>query len=83
MEDLTSLELHRQRLEENVTKLRTALRHWKTWDAEYEGLKEELLALGENPSAEKIVSELPSRDTAGDNNTYRIRSNCVKDLEAS
>lgn len=40
------LERHRLQLEENVAKLQKSLQHWQTWEAEYEGFKEELLALG-------------------------------------
>lgn len=36
------LERHRKQLEDSITKLQQALRHWQTWDAEYEALKEEL-----------------------------------------
>ncbi|KAL8764313.1 MAG: hypothetical protein Q9184_000018 [Pyrenodesmia sp. 2 TL-2023] len=32
----------RQRTEENIEKLRKSIRIWQTWEAEYEGLKEEL-----------------------------------------
>jgi unconventional prefoldin RPB5 interactor 1 len=39
---LAELEQHRQRLEENVSKLRQSLKHWKTWEFEYEMLKEEI-----------------------------------------
>ena len=42
MADLDQLENRRLQLEENVAKLRKSLQHWRTWDAEYEGLKEEL-----------------------------------------
>jgi unconventional prefoldin RPB5 interactor 1 len=49
------LERHRVRLEENVAKLQKALQHWQTWDAEYEGLKEEILAYNGDPKAEDIV----------------------------
>ncbi|EPE30242.1 hypothetical protein GLAREA_12965 [Glarea lozoyensis ATCC 20868] len=38
------LERHRQLLEDNVEKLRKSLRHWQMWEAEYEGLKEEILS---------------------------------------
>lgn len=38
------LEKHRQLLEENIEKLQKALYHWQTWEIEYEGLKEEILA---------------------------------------
>ncbi|GAB7349433.1 hypothetical protein MBLNU459_g8542t1 [Dothideomycetes sp. NU459] len=40
--NLESLELRRLQLEENITKLRKTLQHWRTWDAEYDGLKEEI-----------------------------------------
>lgn len=39
------LERHRKQLEDNVEKLRASLRHWQLWEAEYEGLKEEILAI--------------------------------------
>ncbi|KAH0337572.1 hypothetical protein KCU81_g8045, partial [Aureobasidium melanogenum] len=42
MADFAQLETRRLELEENVAKLRKSLQHWRTWDAEYEGLKEEL-----------------------------------------
>lgn len=41
-DSLVDLEKHRLRLEDNVNKLQKALQHWQTWDAEYEGLKEEV-----------------------------------------
>ena len=43
---LVDLEYYRLRLEENVAKLRKSVQHWQTWEAEYEGLKEEILGLG-------------------------------------
>lgn len=39
---LEVLESRRLQLEENIAKLRRSLQHWRTWDAEYEGLKEEI-----------------------------------------
>ena len=45
MSNLGAVEGQRLLLERNVEKLRSALQHWRTWDAEYEGLKEELLSL--------------------------------------
>lgn len=42
MSDLDILETQRVRLEDAVAKLRKSLQHWRTWDAEYDGLKEEL-----------------------------------------
>jgi unconventional prefoldin RPB5 interactor 1 len=41
--DLLDLEQQRLALEENLQKLRQRLKHWQTWEAEYEGLKEEIL----------------------------------------
>ncbi|KAF2197424.1 hypothetical protein GQ43DRAFT_444272 [Delitschia confertaspora ATCC 74209] len=39
---IMDLERHRQQLEDNVSKLRQALKHWQTWEIEYETLKEEI-----------------------------------------
>ena len=50
------LERHRQLLEENISKLQASLRHWQTWEAEYEGLKEEILGAKQTPSREELVS---------------------------
>ena len=41
--DLINLEQQRLALEENLQKLRQTLKHWHVWEAEYEGLKEEIL----------------------------------------
>ena len=49
------LERHRLRLEESVTKLRQSLRHWQTWEAEYESLKEEIGTSKTTQSAETMV----------------------------
>ena len=57
MANVAALEEQRARLEENVEKLRKSLQHWQTWDAEYEGLKEDLYALEDEV---EIVSELQS-----------------------
>lgn len=46
--DLANLEKHRKHLEQDVVKFRESLLHWQTWEAEYEGLKEDILGLGEN-----------------------------------
>lgn len=52
-DSLFDLERHRRRLEENITELRQSLQHWRTWDAEYEALKEEVDAVaGDSHSAE-------------------------------
>jgi len=39
------LERHRLQLEQNVNKLRVSLQHWQAWEIEYEGMKEDILAL--------------------------------------
>lgn len=33
-----------------------SLRHWQTWEAEYEGFKEELLALGDDCTDAELVT---------------------------
>jgi len=48
------LERHRQLLEQNIEKLRKSLRHWQLWEAEYEGLKEEILAVKPTPNQEQL-----------------------------
>ena len=51
------LERLRLQLEENVKKLRESLQLWQTWSAEYEGLKEEILGLGEEHTEAELVLE--------------------------
>ncbi|KAH0530438.1 hypothetical protein TsFJ059_005055 [Trichoderma semiorbis] len=53
-DSLLDLEKHRLRLEDNVNKLRKALQHWQTWDAEYEALKEEVEAVTAADEAEEL-----------------------------
>ncbi|KAI9879503.1 MAG: hypothetical protein M1830_008379 [Pleopsidium flavum] len=55
-DSFVDLERHRLRLEENVLKLRQSLQHWQTLEAEYEGLKEEILALGGKATSTDIVA---------------------------
>ena len=54
-DSFVDLERRRLQLEQNVAKLQSSLRHWQTWEIEYEGMKEEILALGENPSQAVLV----------------------------
>jgi unconventional prefoldin RPB5 interactor 1 len=49
------LERHRLRLEENILQLKKALKHWQTYEAEYEGLKEEILAFHGDPQPDDLV----------------------------
>jgi unconventional prefoldin RPB5 interactor 1 len=50
------LEKHRQLLEENIEKLRKSLLHWQIWEAEYDGLKEEIISVGPEPSHERLLA---------------------------
>lgn len=54
-DSLADLERYRVQLEHNVAKLRASLRHWQTWEMEYEGMKEEILELGEVYSSSDLV----------------------------
>jgi len=56
--ELTEIERQRRLLEENVQKLRQSLKHWQIWEAEYEGLKEELVATGPEQLTAEVVSEI-------------------------
>ncbi|TEY57520.1 hypothetical protein BOTCAL_0215g00010 [Botryotinia calthae] len=50
------LEKYRLQLEDNIAKLRKSLQHWQTWDAEYDGLKEEILSAEPTPNREELIS---------------------------
>lgn len=52
---LDSVERLRENLENNVAKLRKALSYWQTWEAEHEGLKEELQGLGKDASSKAMM----------------------------
>ena len=56
--ELTEIERQRRLLEENVQKLRQSLKHWQIWEAEYEGLKEELVATGSEELTAEVVSDI-------------------------
>lgn len=56
-DSFVDLENTRLQLEENIAKLRKSLQYWQTWEAEYEGLKEEILRLGEDHSENELVSK--------------------------
>ena len=53
--NLADVEVLRRNLEDKVTKLRQSLQTWRTWEAEYEGLKEELQAVEGEPSSDDLV----------------------------
>jgi unconventional prefoldin RPB5 interactor 1 len=52
---LERIELQRQALQENVSKLRQSLRHWQNLELDYEGLKEELELLPQTASTEQCL----------------------------
>ena len=54
-EGVIDLERHRMQLEENISKMQKSLRYWQTWEAEYEGLKEEISGLGDRHTHEQLV----------------------------
>lgn len=54
-DSLADLERFRLDLERNIAKLRASLRHWQTWEIEYEGMREEILELGEVHSSSDLV----------------------------
>ncbi|TDZ20495.1 hypothetical protein Cob_v006382 [Colletotrichum orbiculare MAFF 240422] len=58
------LEKHRLQLEDNITKLQKALQHWRTWDAEYESLKEEIESVPQ-PASQKDLARI-RRDFEGE-----------------
>jgi unconventional prefoldin RPB5 interactor 1 len=51
-----NLERHRQLLEDNIANLQKSLQHWQTWEAEYEGLKEEILASSPFSGHDQLVA---------------------------
>jgi hypothetical protein len=50
-----------QQLEAKISKLKDALHYWKTWEAEYEGLKEELDEQVEPTAQEMVGSTVQAR----------------------
>ena len=53
--DLQRLEQQRQALEQSLRQLRTSLRLWQTWEAEYEGLKEEIQSVTGDLNASTLI----------------------------
>ena len=55
-DSFVDLERHRLQLEQNISKLRASLRHWQQWELEYEGMKEDVLALSDDYSpADSVI----------------------------
>ncbi|MCJ1471768.1 hypothetical protein MMC13_000408 [Lambiella insularis] len=53
-DSLLDLERRRAQLEKSVAGLQKSLQHWQTWEAEYEGLKEEITGLGKKADVSKL-----------------------------
>ncbi|RLL95077.1 hypothetical protein CFD26_103859 [Aspergillus turcosus] len=52
---LHDLERQRLELEGNILKLQESLYHWRTWEAEYDGLKEEISNLDDNATTSDFL----------------------------
>lgn len=52
------LERRRLSLERNVAKLRASLQYWQACEIEYEGMKEDILRLGDKANAGNLVRGL-------------------------
>ncbi|KAL2216776.1 Prefoldin subunit-domain-containing protein [Thermoascus aurantiacus ATCC 26904] len=55
--NLADLERQRRELEDNVRKLQQSLYHWRLWEAEYDGLKEELASLREDATRDELLDK--------------------------
>lgn len=53
--NIDDLERQRLQLEGNVRKLEESLYHWRTWEAEYDGLKEEIGSLSQDATTEDLL----------------------------
>ncbi|MBE3042894.1 hypothetical protein IMZ48_10045, partial [Candidatus Bathyarchaeota archaeon] len=51
-DNFQDLERHVLQLEANVKELKSTLEHWRTWDAEYEALKEDVSAASQDGASE-------------------------------
>lgn len=54
--DFDSLEERRLALEDNILQLQKSLYHWRTWEAEYDGLREEISELPEDASTNDFLA---------------------------
>nr|OQO22196.1 hypothetical protein B0A51_10860 [Rachicladosporium sp. CCFEE 5018] len=63
--ELSEIEAKRQELETNMQDIRKSLKHWQSWDAQYEGLKEELLDL-DSEDLDATTVETVTKDCQGD-----------------
>lgn len=58
------LERQRRELEDNILKLQESLYHWRTWEAEYDGLKDEINGLDDDATTDEFLRI--GRDFGGD-----------------
>ena len=56
-DSIVDLERYRLQLEDSVAKLRKSLQYWQTWEADYEGMKEEILGLEEVHTEAELVPD--------------------------
>ncbi|KAJ5964307.1 uncharacterized protein N7479_004183 [Penicillium vulpinum] len=54
--NLDALEEQRLALEENILQLQKSLYHWRTWEAEYDGLREEITNLEDDASTDDFLA---------------------------
>lgn len=54
--NLDDLEQRRLTLEENILQLQKSLYHWRTWEAEYDGLREEIDDLPESATTDDFLN---------------------------
>lgn len=54
--DLNELEQRRLALEDNISQIQKLLYHWRTWEAEYDGICEEIKILDSNASTEDFLA---------------------------
>lgn len=54
-ESVIDLKSHWSQSRENISKFQKSLRHWQTWEAEYEGLREDISELGDEPTRAQLV----------------------------
>ncbi|CAG8003094.1 unnamed protein product [Penicillium salamii] len=54
--NLDALEEQRLALEENILQLEKSLYHWRTWEAEYDGVREEISNLDDDASTEDFLA---------------------------
>ncbi|KAJ5788492.1 hypothetical protein N7457_003482 [Penicillium paradoxum] len=54
--NLDALEEQRLALEDNILQLQKSLYHWRTWEAEYDGIREEITHLEDDASTDEFIA---------------------------